>query len=384
MASDPFKFKLGLFVVGGLALGLGGFFAVGAAKLFERTLPLNCYFTESVQGLEEGSELSIRGVRIGRVKRVSMIPAAGDESILTRKTRSVILVECEIDPARLASPDAVFVSVDDFTEQVRRQVAAGLRVTVEWASLTGEKYLELDFWDPKEYSPPSLGFLPMQPYVPTAEQPSFGDIKKGVATTVANLSKVQFKELVAEMRVTLGELREKVAVLDTQRINDDVAAATGTLRERMESPELKRAVERLDTITANLESSTARVDELLAGERITTTLDDLAATAASIRRTAQDLETSLPRLVEQADGAVVDARRAIEEAQVGETAASIRDAADEVALAGRSMAALKFDVLRTLTDLRYASRTVSGLARAIEERPHELLGGKKADGEVGQ
>jgi hypothetical protein len=38
-ARDPYAFKLGLFVVTGLLVGLGGLFAFGFSTVFERKLP---------------------------------------------------------------------------------------------------------------------------------------------------------------------------------------------------------------------------------------------------------------------------------------------------------------------------------------------------------
>ena len=47
------KVRLGVFVVSGLVLGVMALLSFGMGRLFERSTPLHCYFTESVQGLEE-------------------------------------------------------------------------------------------------------------------------------------------------------------------------------------------------------------------------------------------------------------------------------------------------------------------------------------------
>ena len=64
-------FKLGLFVI--IAIGLGAAFliAFGAGEFFKKeTLGETC-FDESVQGLDIGSEVKYKGVKIGTVKAIT-------------------------------------------------------------------------------------------------------------------------------------------------------------------------------------------------------------------------------------------------------------------------------------------------------------------------
>ena len=54
--------------------------ALGAGNVFKRTVTIETYFDESVQGLDVGSAVKYRGVQIGRVTRIGFtcdpVPAA--------------------------------------------------------------------------------------------------------------------------------------------------------------------------------------------------------------------------------------------------------------------------------------------------------------------
>ncbi len=74
MASPSNHWKLGLFVVCGVALGLTSVVVLGARGLHENTVSYQSYFDESVQGLDVGSPVKFRGVTIGTVSKIDIAP----------------------------------------------------------------------------------------------------------------------------------------------------------------------------------------------------------------------------------------------------------------------------------------------------------------------
>ena len=70
-------FKLGLFILIGFFFLASTVIILGAGKLFTRTITLETYINESINGLEVGSTVKYRGVKIGAVKRIGFVlPAA--------------------------------------------------------------------------------------------------------------------------------------------------------------------------------------------------------------------------------------------------------------------------------------------------------------------
>ena len=77
------SWKLGLFVLSGLVLLIGSAFYLGARRLVRPSAEVVSFFDESVQGLEEGAPLKMRGVTIGKVKapaRTSRSPSPSRSS----------------------------------------------------------------------------------------------------------------------------------------------------------------------------------------------------------------------------------------------------------------------------------------------------------------
>ena len=74
IAAPTDRWKLGLFVVIGLTVGLGSLFWIGAQRLNRDSVQIVTYFQEPVGGLEEGSAVKMRGVSVGIVDTITIAP----------------------------------------------------------------------------------------------------------------------------------------------------------------------------------------------------------------------------------------------------------------------------------------------------------------------
>ena len=74
MATEARKFRVGVFTLVAVAILIGTIIWLGASRFFERTLRLDTYFSESVQGLEPGAAVKYRGVPSGRVEEIRIAP----------------------------------------------------------------------------------------------------------------------------------------------------------------------------------------------------------------------------------------------------------------------------------------------------------------------
>ena len=66
-------FRIGSFVIVGLALLIMALIIFGSGKLFQKTTYIETYFNESVQGLSVGSLVKYRGMEIGYVKEINFV-----------------------------------------------------------------------------------------------------------------------------------------------------------------------------------------------------------------------------------------------------------------------------------------------------------------------
>jgi len=381
MTGDPFKFKLGLFVVSGLALGVVGLLAVGAGEYFEENYPVYCYFERSVQGLEEGSGITYRGVQIGRVTTIGMNVREQAQTMGPQGSGALILVQAELFPDKFGLQTGFMGKTpDDVENYVKSQVARGLRVSLELAGITGQKYLELDFKDPMEFQPPEYGFLPRQPWIPTAKSPTLSSIQRDLASTLSALSRLDYEGIADRLVVILDSLNQQITDLDMKTLSGRADETLVAIKALAESPELRDAVGRLDSITKKLDSGAGRFDDLLAGGDLDRLVEDAAAAGAAVRRLTEGLETRVPEVLDSVTDVTTAARSAIDDARVGDTTASIRSAADEVGSAARNIVAMKEELRRAVRDMGQASRTVSRLARSLEEHPQSLITGKPLPG----
>ncbi|KIX16052.1 MlaD family protein [Dethiosulfatarculus sandiegensis] len=116
MPKKASSFKVGLFVLLGLALMLGGMFFLGISRYFDRSPYYSTFFNESVQGLSRDSVVKYLGVSVGRVVEIRVAP---DYELI----EVVMEVKFAGDPSQelVAQLKAVGITGLSFVELTRRQ-----------------------------------------------------------------------------------------------------------------------------------------------------------------------------------------------------------------------------------------------------------------------
>src|SRR5262249_35076170 len=100
-------------------------------------------FPESVEGLEVGAPVKVRGVMAGRVSKIAFAP-----------DQRTVEVRTELDATTLKSMG------------VQRTITPDIRIQLASHGLVGTKYLSIDIFDPKTHPPPILTFAPPENYIP--------------------------------------------------------------------------------------------------------------------------------------------------------------------------------------------------------------------------
>src|SRR5262249_39357533 len=122
--------KLGLFVVTGLALALATIFWLGLRRLNRDAIPIVTYFDESVQGLDVGSPVKFRGVTLGTVSTITVAPDHRHVEVWMRIYTDE-LRRMGFDPAGPWDP--------------------GLRPQIASAGITGVKFVQFDTFSLARY-----------------------------------------------------------------------------------------------------------------------------------------------------------------------------------------------------------------------------------------
>jgi phospholipid/cholesterol/gamma-HCH transport system substrate-binding protein/paraquat-inducible protein B len=324
-------FKIGLFVISAVAIGVIGVVVLGVGAVWQKKALVETYIDESVQGLDVGSPLKFRGVPVGRVEQISLTSA----EYATR--RQYVLVRMSV-----SSNIFQFPVNDPNSPALKRELDRGFRIRLAPQGLTGVSYLEADYLDPERHEPLEIDWRPAYPYIPSARSKitqlsdaverilrNIGDIdisrlSEGIEKSLAAMTKVadsanlekisdQTSALLAELRSTNRQLNGLVSSPELKSGIADAAAAAGRARqivERAEKPVermladlpqvgegLNRMVTRLDAATKDLPETSAqlrqtlqRVNRLIANQQreLQQTMENLRAVSENMKEITEN------------------------------------------------------------------------------------------------
>ena len=178
--------KLVVFVMASFAVLCAGLFGFGAVSYFQKTTLVETYFIEKVDGLSEGSPAMLRGVKVGKVRRIDF-----SWNVYDQAEPRYVLVEFEVRNS--VSPRS---SGRAIVERVETEVRNGLRARVNPQGFTGSSLLSLEYVDPAEYPPLSFHWQPRHIYIPSALS-QFGEVLTSLQKSLHNVAQVDIRKLAA-------------------------------------------------------------------------------------------------------------------------------------------------------------------------------------------
>lgn len=222
--------KIGAFIIFGLALITGTLVYLGGMSGKEKRFFVETYFPSSVSGLDVGSEVNYRGVKLGTVEKISFIAAEYDD--VPTKDGAHIYVLMALDSERCRrSPN------EEPQKTMARMISNGLHATVTASGITGLSRIEMNF--PKiEIADKALTWEPRNLFIHPA--PSILDSAADSFTKV--IAQLNQMDLVAALSnivraaKSAGDVCETVNTLvDSERdrvgrIMENLDGATSSLR----------------------------------------------------------------------------------------------------------------------------------------------------------
>ena len=271
---------VGAFVLGAVLLVLVAIVALSSADWLKERSLFTVFFPGSVKGLNPGSPVTFRGVKVGEVKEVT--------ALLTGQSQPAIQIEVVIEvvgdvvkvPEGMSRPFAG-LAPDAFAKAL---IERGIRARMQSASLlTGQRYIDFDFL-PKEPAR-FAGLHPRYPELPTTP------------TAIEKLSE------------KAGDFMDKLADLPLGEMLEDVRAAIRSARELLGSPEVKgafagadRAFKNAEPLLRDARRAMADADALLkglntevkeTGPKARESLDKLRATLERAERSLESFDSTL-------------------------------------------------------------------------------------------
>lgn len=202
-------FKVGLFFIVASGMILGAVVVLGAGVFTKKKAYFETYFAENVSGLNVGSDVEIRGVRIGRVEKIAF---ACDEykpehdHSTPSESENYVMVLCSLSGGKL--PDGL--QGHDVT-RLKGMISRGLRLQIESNILTGQSFLQGDYMDIKRFPLLEIDWTPKNLYIPSAPS-TFLTLKDSVDQVLQRLQEIDVNELVVTMEDVLESF--ETAIVD--------------------------------------------------------------------------------------------------------------------------------------------------------------------------
>ncbi len=285
MSAKPNFFKIGIFILGGIAVLVAALLVFGGGQIFRQRVFMETFIERTAQGVDIGSPVKFRGVLIGKVSEITFAFKAYPMSEAQGWANYVIIV-MEIDRE-------VFPGMFDenLSPLLDRNIAQGLRVRIEPQGITGLNYLDIDYVDPKRFPAlwpqwkPRYYFIPSAPGEITSALESMNNIMHEVEQlNIAGISK-NLLELLENLNQSVKEAEIEKVSADLQKL---IVQFNTTLTEA-NIPELSADMRRF---LSEVESSNAELRKILKNVEPSTRLDpgQVRAIINNLAETTKNIE----------------------------------------------------------------------------------------------
>ncbi len=321
---------VGAFVIGAFGLGMLALLAFGGFSFFEKPQRFVVYFNESIHGLDQGSAVKLRGVRVGRVVNLNVRYDAS-------QNRSFVAVVCELNRDVVTDPTGAILDVAS-RAALEHLVQRGLRAQLGVAGLaTGLLFVELDFKNPNEFP---------------AEAPRDASERHVVVPQVPSL--------ISEYQKSLGEILGNVKNLDLAGLAKDIASLAQTARRQVEGVDLKG-------LTEQWKKTGEQFEAFATNPEFKKTFDNLNLAVNEMRRTIAKLDAQIEPVGRDLGATLAEARKTVQ-------------SFNETAVAAKGFitahAGLGGELGETLAQLNAAADAVQRLADFLERNPNALITGR--------
>ena len=337
---------IGGFVLGAVALMIVGLLAFGGGQYFASKDKAVLYFAGSLAGLDVGSPVTFRGVKVGTVNKIVI-----QYDIRQQKLR--IPVYIELDPAKFQIVSGTRSGVN-----IKELVQRGLRARLQIQSLvTGQTSVDFDFYPDTPIHLVAVATDELE--LPTL--PSDIDLlKANLSSLLEKLSKLPLDKISSALLKAIDSANGMFQ--DTRAVVKQAGGLVGDVDAQVKP--LTDSVMATSTDASQMLQEARKRLELREGEP----LQNLNIVLLQGRKLVDDLDRDLARLIGPALQVLAKASTALDQAQ------SFLLAAQRVI---SPSSPIYFELNSTLTEFKSAARAVRIFAEYIQRNPNALLTGNK-------
>ena len=316
------NFRTGVFVTGSLILLLAMLFYLGLSEIFVEKIKVFTYFPESVQGLSVGSSVKYRGVPMGTVSQLSI-------DMTSRK----VFVVMELEPRYFHNKPDQKLQTGIFLKTLQDEIDRGLRCRLEFAGITGMKFIDFDYFAAEQKTDDLLqnemfSGEPSALYIPSVPS-TMKDLSGALSSSLERLSNIRFEEIAGELERSLAKLSDILS-----------------------DPAIRSAINRINDAAENLEVSTSTVARVFDEKRLNRILDSLENDLEVFRHLGEQLSASAKDM------------------KLPESAAVFRNAVEQL-MESRE------DIVHTLSKFNQTLESIRMMTDYLSTDPEALIKGKK-------
>ena len=364
-------FKLGLFVLAALFVGLGAIFYLGFKDKFEDKVEFVTYFDQSVQGLDVGSSVKASGVTIGRVTGVS----------LSQGSSGIVKVTMSAVNNILTTEEALGMTEREIAAHYRKYIQdavdEGMRCSLTFQGITGLKYVELDMVDSSKVETVQLDYEVKELYIP-ATRSKLENTMNSFDEAITRIASVDYKQLSENINGLVVSLRDITKGDDMKSILRETA---GTMTEVRKS---------LVTVNGFAKNELPKLsdDWLVTTAKLRTLLEvsEAEIVKANLSGTTQEFKTSASKIGSLSDEVRLEVKKVsatlndnlvVINQLMTELRPGIQNTVKQAGAAGESVVLLRADLSESLGKLNRALDSIRQLSDFLERNPSAVLRGKQ-------
>ncbi len=284
MSERAHEFKIGAFVLFGVALILAGLVAFAFSRDVEPVYRFETYVDGDVDGLSVGSAVKLRGVDVGQVTSIRFswndYPPGNPRCVVIRFT--------------IAKSQAPIQTGGDEGGKLQEAVETGLRATVQGQGITGTSVLALKYVNPKQYPPMEVSWTPKTLYIPSAPS-EFSQILTAVTRVMSSLDRINFEALGSSLQSKLDDLNVKGISSEVERTVVQARTAIVDIRSEVQALKLAELGRNANELLLGLEATNERLQRT-AGRLSNIDFRNLNDTLAGTREATRELNDVLQQL----------------------------------------------------------------------------------------
>lgn len=210
---------IGAFIIGAIVIVTALVLLLSGGTIFKNEIETIMYFNDSVTGLNIGAPVKFRGVQIGTVTNIKLI--------INKHTGTI-----KVPVVAMIDKDSYLVKLQDKTVKGSKAriiagsfIQHGLRAQLKVNSiLTGQLYIELDFYPGSDYQLQGDGTIREIPTSETAIQEITKTLEKfpinealnNISSTMASLNKILSDPMIIETIHSINQTTKSYDLLATQ------------------------------------------------------------------------------------------------------------------------------------------------------------------------